>query len=1010
VAKKLDAYKLAVELDASGGKGLDQLKETDKQARKTSSSLQKLKKDFKDALAGDADAGKSFGRSLGKNITDGVGDVVAHLGSNIGSLIGTAVAPGIGTMIGSTIGSAVDAAVSKLSGPVLKLIGQGLDLNEVLEGAETHFTAVLGSLEAARGHLDYLDKLESGIGIDMRELISASQRLEEFNEDLGLTEVELKAAGIQARVFGSGVSGFHSIADALGLIAERGELSSKNLLKLNKQGIPAIRYLAEATGLSEKTIKAWADKGQLDGAVAARLISEGIIRHKGATAESLMENTVAGQKFRFYDNLEDLSAVGTRNVYRVQGDLYRAGNAVLGSEGAEQFANFIDSTAGSIIGQVKNAVQIGVGVGEGVIDGIGNVEGKLKSAIGDFASKAVDIFKSPEGFDINSPSKKTIPIGESAGEGVAVGFESYMQGEGVRRLTASVRESVGQARNRVRVEQIAEQEPGFLDALKRGSAQRGINPDDFLNLMAVESGFRKSVINKWGYLGLGQVGRDERASLGLPRGDREAQQLFASKSYTWQLENVLFPFFDLKNKANRRAGRGNLDTLAEMYAAWGSGHSEGDPEAIHAMRGGKRAGMYANNPAWDPNRDGKIQEYEFAVAARAALGAGVNFTVGGAGVSASNPMPVTLVRAASQGDLKGGVGALRDAAEAQEEVFAVALGNATEEVKTEFVEPVKELITTIFPMRSHRDFGKLALEGEAAGLRRRQRERDAKGRPVTSGEQESNAAQLHKGVGDLTGATQRLKQLGEETLGQFASGLGTIAQNWVLMGSEADMSAKKVVATVLASASAQAATMAIMETAYGIAALTPWGALQYGPAALHFKSAALFGIVAVGAGLIGRGVAGDSFKDKGTASAQADQNQAFADESNPANNYQRRAYGGPVYRGRSYIVGDGGRSEVFEPNQDGRIHPSVDSYAQSIRQRQRGLERGGLHGMERMYWKLLDRLANNLDRMEAWDADQVVRMGAPKAAAEIGAANARALDGNPRLAERVNRTLRPATW
>jgi hypothetical protein len=35
------------------------------------------------------------------------------------------------------------------------------------------------------------------------------------------------------------------------------------------------------------------------------------------------------------------------------------------------------------------------------------------------------------------------------------------------------------------------------------------------------------------------------------------------------------------------------------------------------------------------------------------------------------------------------------------------------------------------------------------------------------------------------------------------------------------------------------------------------------------------------------------------------------------------ARGGPVIAGMPYIVGDGGRSELFVPNSDGYVHPSV---------------------------------------------------------------------------------------
>lgn len=102
---------------------------------------------------------------------------------------------------------------------------------------------------------------------------------------------------------------------------------------------------------------------------------------------------------------------------------------------------------------------------------------------------------------------------------------------------------------------------------------------------------------------------------------------------------------------------------------------------------------------------------------------------------------------------------------------------------------------------------------------------------------------------------------------QLAQGVGSLVQQWVLLGSTGPGAFRKLVASVLAGVAAQAATLAIMELAYGVAALTPWGAAVYGPAAAHFKAAALFGSVAAVAGVAGRGVAGDLFKSTGGAGA-----------------------------------------------------------------------------------------------------------------------------------------------
>jgi hypothetical protein len=146
----------------------------------------------------------------------------------------------------------------------------------------------------------------------------------------------------------------------------------------------------------------------------------------------------------------------------------------------------------------------------------------------------------------------------------------------------------------------------------------------------------------------------------------------------------------------------------------------------------------------------------------------------------------------------------------------------------------------------------------------------------------------------------QLKDVGMDALGALAGGIGDMAAQWVLLGDQADVSMQKLVASVLAGVTAQAATLAIMETAYGIAALTPWGALTFGPAPLHFQAAALFAAVAAGAGVLGRVTAGDSLNEKA----------------------KPRAMGGPVRRGESYIVGER-RPELFVPGSDGWIHPRV---------------------------------------------------------------------------------------
>jgi hypothetical protein len=133
-------------------------------------------------------------------------------------------------------------------------------------------------------------------------------------------------------------------------------------------------------------------------------------------------------------------------------------------------------------------------------------------------------------------------------------------------------------------------------------------------------------------------------------------------------------------------------------------------------------------------------------------------------------------------------------------------------------------------------------------------------------------SRLDDATGKVRTMDDVMRQLGDTATDVFmkmGEALGASLESWALLGSEADISLKKMVASTLAGVAAQAATLAIFHVAMGVAALTPWGAAMYGPAPIHFKAAALWGGIAVGTALAGRAVAGDSFKsgkDSGSSS------------------------------------------------------------------------------------------------------------------------------------------------
>lgn len=144
-----------------------------------------------------------------------------------------------------------------------------------------------------------------------------------------------------------------------------------------------------------------------------------------------------------------------------------------------------------------------------------------------------------------------------------------------------------------------------------------------------------------------------------------------------------------------------------------------------------------------------------------------------------------------------------------------------------------------------------------------------------------------KHIYNLGGAFDALKNIAGDALGQIANGVGNLVQNLVLMGTAGPHAMQKLVASVLAGVAAQAAVLAVMELAYGIAALTPWGLAIYGNPIAHFKAAALFGGIALTTGLLGRAVAGDAFQQQ-TNQATAGGSQAQSGSGNGGTVYSSR--------------------------------------------------------------------------------------------------------------------------
>lgn len=148
---------------------------------------------------------------------------------------------------------------------------------------------------------------------------------------------------------------------------------------------------------------------------------------------------------------------------------------------------------------------------------------------------------------------------------------------------------------------------------------------------------------------------------------------------------------------------------------------------------------------------------------------------------------------------------------------------------------------------------------------------------------------------------QSLQSLGGMFVNAFAGmaqAMGGVVQQWVLMGSTGPAVMRKILASALASIAAEAAVRAIWELALGFATLFTNPSESAG----HFVAAALFGSVAVGAGLAGRAVAGNAFKQ------QAQTSTSGSAAGSTANSGQGSAGKAGVYSSQEDITVDRGRN------------------------------------------------------------------------------------------------------
>jgi tape measure domain-containing protein len=425
---------------------------------------------FKSLLTG-PQSGQAVFAQLEKDANSSLGRISAAFQGATSSFF-KGLAGGVG------LGGGIFGLIEKAGSGLADLVKGGVSLNQQIERSTVLFTTFTGNAKEAVGHVAELQKLSLQTGVDLPQLLAGSERLQVFGFNLKQTTLLLRAATDQAAVFGNSAGTFDRIVQALGMMAEKGAVATRQITMLERQGVPAMKYLAEATGLPVKKLQELEKAGRLRGDVAAHLIAEGIERRFGGQAATLAQTTGYGLQDATTNALALQAARGTSSIANELKIIYGDAFASLSGEGATAFADNINKFTGGIFSLLNTSIKaIATGDFKGLLEGIG--KDALNSLWGGFTSIGGKLFEAgkqaagflvggtKKGLDAQSPSKVMLALGYNAGFSLLTGFDLALQ-QGTDHVLTRVGETLQQIADRfkVPVETLMQLNPGVVGQLR----------------------------------------------------------------------------------------------------------------------------------------------------------------------------------------------------------------------------------------------------------------------------------------------------------------------------------------------------------------------------------------------------------------------------------------------------------------------------------------------------------------------------------------------------------------
>lgn len=846
---------------------------------------------------------------------------------------------GIAEVFGGNIAT---KAFSTITAGFTALGEQVFDFSRKISQAEVAFTSLTGSSEAAKSHIQELLNLSKSTPLPFESLAKMSQRLQGAGLEAQKIPPLLRDIGNVAAATGPITEDrLEGIAVALAQIQSKGRLSAEEMEQLAERGVPAWKILSESLGKSQAEIRKLGEQGKLSAdEMFQAFMKLGQNRFGDALANQIETFDGAWQQIRnsfliqskeffkpLYEKIEDFATdvatslqrqeseaksagvsfgyaigegigLGMRRWYNTANSESSYGNWILGlilpPVGAYSLAKYLteDFSKGLAAGLQNPFPDIDKSV---EIDGIKykwDPQTNTFVRVGSPPS-AVPTTPMPFGADKTKPAKELPPIGS---------------------LTSLV---------------LSSGNPQWDAWLVEMGRKYGVDPNILLLQMRKESSFNPKAVSPKGAEGLMQFMPGTAARFGVdPFNPRSAIE--GGARYMAQLLSMFGGDYSLA-LAGYNAGEGRV--LKSLKEGKGIPNIKETRDYVATILGKYQREVLPKAAGKEGPRYGTFDLSEYERQEIDKLAEGLDKELELFRVQAFEKAIADLEKLAEEGkisemelfDLKTQL--MEQAYQKEIEVlqdkqtlyendiekladlqFQQALRSEKFEVEyinrmRERIELEKKLVAELQKQEQEAWDEKMdrmkeyyntirRYQKEQREEEERRRKEEAAARRATFGARTFDPMfgavggqfdEFGNSIFNLQTALGNLGDMAGSVLMQIGQGLGSMLEAWVMLGDQADISMKKMVASILAGVAAQAATLAVFHFALGLLALTPWGAAQYGPAVLQFTAAAIFAGIAAGTALAGRAIAGNPSSGKSSSGRGASSSSRSGSGTNTEN-------------------------------------------------------------------------------------------------------------------------------